>query len=132
MANNIPSTAWEQAVFVCLFIVLVIIILAWMSRETTASRKFQSDQAKDWRFFMENENKKNVEFSLAVKQSLDSVVAVVARLADEVRSNSDEIHCQRSEFNVHDQMERTKLEEMSKRIYDVPGTRRRIGDKKEV
>ena len=126
---TIPFTAWDQAVFVCLFLILVVAVLSWMSKENNANRKFQSDQAKEWQDFMDAQNKKNEQISLAVKSSLDGVTAVVSRLADEVRTNNDEIRGQRSEFSAHDEMERAKLDEMSKRIHESPRPGRRTGDK---
>jgi len=43
--SAIPFTAWEQAVFVALFIVMVIALLAWFGK-----------QQKSWQDFMDNQN----------------------------------------------------------------------------
>lgn len=51
MSQAIPFTAWEQAVFVGLFIVLVGGILAWVTRQGEMQRKWSEAMARnlqDW------------------------------------------------------------------------------------
>jgi hypothetical protein len=125
----IPATAWEQGVFVVLFIVLVAVILGWVARENSLSRAFQKTEAAarekaqterddQWRAFLEQQRQIDQENGLVVRKSLDGLTTIIASLVDEV-------HDGRTDFREHDAMERAKLEEMSKVVHDRQATRPR-------
>lgn len=56
--TGIPFTAWEQAVFVALFIAFVGGLLAWMDRQLQNVRKVQQAQQTEWQKFIGDENVK--------------------------------------------------------------------------
>ena len=56
VAEVIPFTAWQQAVFVGLFIVLVVALLAWFSKENAKTQNFQQKQNESWQRFMREQN----------------------------------------------------------------------------
>jgi len=56
VAEIIPFTAWQQAAFVGMFIVLVVVLLAWFSKENAKAQKFQQDQNDSWQRFLKESN----------------------------------------------------------------------------
>lgn len=56
VAEAIPYTAWQQAVFVVLFIIFVIALLAWFSKENAKTQNFQQKQNESWQQFMREQN----------------------------------------------------------------------------
>lgn len=58
VAASIPFTAWQQAVFVGLFIVLVVALLGWFSRENARVQKFQDGQNESWQRFLRESNER--------------------------------------------------------------------------
>jgi hypothetical protein len=130
MQQTIPFTAWEQAVFVTLFVFFVIALLSWVARENKANRDFQRIEAASrekaqaerdaqWRDFLETQRETDQQMSKAVKESMDGLTSIISHLVDEVQGN-------RADFKEHDAMEKAKLEEMSKKIHE-PKTRRKAG-----
>ena len=140
----VPYTAWEQAVFVCLIIVLVLGLLAWMSRETKSSREFQKaeseardraqaerDRERDkaqaerdsqWRQFFRDfsieQANRETQNNAAVLKSLDGTTASIQALAEGVNA-------QRAEFREHDQREWAAMGEMSRKIHEANPTQPR-------
>jgi len=55
-AASIPFTAWEQAVFVALFILLVIALLSWFTRQQRSWQDFMNDQNKRWQESIDKQN----------------------------------------------------------------------------
>lgn len=81
VAEAIPFTAWEQAVFVGLFIVLVVALLAWFSKENAKTQKFQDGQNVSWQKFLKDQNDQwqrwieryNTEHVVAMKSVADAL-----------------------------------------------------------
>lgn len=116
----VPFTAWEQAVFVVLLIVMVVIVLRWQARENKSARDFQasisrfmSDQQSkrdnDWRQWMEDQKQLD-------NQRLEAVQTALEALAALVKSVDQNITEHRAEFVAHDQKEWARLDEMSARL----------------
>jgi len=121
VVKAIPFTAWEQAVFVGLFIVLIALILFWVSRENKINRQFQQSESAareiaqaardaEWRLFLQQQRENDNQVSEAVKSSLDALTAITRQLVQEVQG-------QRADFQAHDQKEWAKLDEMSSAIH---------------
>ena len=98
---DIHFTAWEQAVFVCLMIVLVSLMLSWQSRESRALRDFQAEQEKkrleselkrdrEWREWMDK-NQRIADLKLeAVQQSIEGLVTIVKMVSIQVDAHRTE------------------------------------------
>lgn len=73
----IPQSAWVQAVFVCLFIVLIIGLLNWMTRREDKWQSFMATQNKEWREWMAEQNKEYVsavcDMTTALKALRDDI-----------------------------------------------------------
>jgi hypothetical protein len=52
LSNAIPFTAWEQAVFVALFVVFVLSLLAWFSRQQNTWQDFIQARDAAWQKFL--------------------------------------------------------------------------------
>lgn len=48
MVESIPLSAWQDAVYVCLFIVMIIVVLGWQSRQQKQWQDFSDDQNTKW------------------------------------------------------------------------------------
>lgn len=57
-AASIPFNAWEQAVFVALFIVLVVVLLGWMAKQQKNWQDFMFRQNEDWQVSIKELNDK--------------------------------------------------------------------------
>jgi preprotein translocase subunit SecF len=112
IAESIPFTAWEQAVFVVLVIVLVITLVAIWNREANASRVFQAEQSREWQEFISGQDDKWRTFSKeqreanntemrSVSQSLRDLAQVTSGLAREVQEMRQEsrVHADRSDLH---------------------------------
>ena len=54
--NAIPFTAWEQAVFVALFIVMVVLLLTWFSKQQKSWQEFMRSQNESWQNSIREQN----------------------------------------------------------------------------
>ena len=59
----IPFTAWEQAVFVALFVVLVGSLLYWVERQSSNWRKDMSERDERWQNFTSERDAQRQEFT---------------------------------------------------------------------
>jgi uncharacterized membrane protein YhiD involved in acid resistance len=73
----IPSSAWVQAVFVCLFIVLIIWLLSWMSKRDETTRQFQSAESDKWQVFIAKENENWREYNRKQREENNCAMAKV-------------------------------------------------------
>lgn len=51
--TSIPQDAWMQAVFVCLFIVLIVVLLNWFAKQQDKWQIFIDKQNSEWRCWMD-------------------------------------------------------------------------------
>ena len=52
LTQTIPYTAWEQAVFVALFVAFVLSLLLWFSKQQGAWQQFISERDNNWQKFL--------------------------------------------------------------------------------
>ena len=91
----IPLTAWQQAAIVCLFIVLVILLLNWFSK-----------QSKNWQDFIDRSNEKWREFNREQREENNCAMADVnASLSNLTKTTGDlarSVEEMRTDIQAHD------------------------------
>ena len=91
----IPLTAWQQAAVVCLFIVLVILLLNWFSK-----------QSKNWQDFIDRSNEKWREFNREQREENNCAMADVnASLSNLTKTTGDlarSVEEMRTDIQAHD------------------------------
>lgn len=107
MAESIPFTAWEQAVFVALFIVFVVSLmgslLAWFNRQSDKWQKFMFDIDDKWRAFNKEQREENNCAMEDVKNGLGNLTKVTEELVKEVREmREDSRRFYHETFKDHD------------------------------
>lgn len=66
----IPYTAWQQAVFVGLFIVVLVIILGWQAKQQKTLQKFISERDIQWQTWIDKTNNRFVSEMKQVTEAL--------------------------------------------------------------
>jgi len=102
VAEAIPYAAWEQAVFVALFIVFVVGILSWFSKQSDKWQKFMFDIDDKWRAFNREQRQSNQESMNCVEGSLKDLTTVTQGLVMEVREMRDDSKAFYESFHAHD------------------------------
>lgn len=101
--QSIPYSAWEQAVFVGLFIVLVLWLLAWFSKQSDKWQSFIFQIDEKWREFSKNQREANNCAMMDVNASLTNLAKTTSDLAhsvSELRRDIDE-HDQQAKDILH-------------------------------
>lgn len=97
----IPASAWVQAVFVCLFFLLVTYMLNWNAKQNKDSRAFQDSESEKWQSFIlsldktwcDRNDKLRAENSTAmteINQSIANLTKVTQKLVLQVEKMNDE------------------------------------------
>jgi len=97
----IPYTAWEQAAFVGLFIVLVLWLLAWFSKQSDKWQSFIFQIDEKWREFSRMQREENNCAMTDVNTSLTNLAKTTSELAhsvSELRKDIDEHDAQAKEI----------------------------------
>ena len=81
----IPLTAWQQAAVVCLFIVLVILLLNWFSKQSKNWQDFIDKSNEKWREFNKEQREENNACMTDVNSGLRNLTQVTQGLVTEVR-----------------------------------------------
>lgn len=79
----LPSTAWEQAVFVCLFLITVGILLNWQSRQSEKTQTFIERLNTNWQTFLKEHESKNDD---ALKQVAAALNCLTDKMEDHDRN----------------------------------------------
>lgn len=90
--ETIPFTAWEQAVFVALFIVFVIGLLTWFSKQSDKWQRFMMDIDEKWRQFSKEQRKENNDSMANVEEGLNNLTKVTEGMLQEVKKMSEDSH----------------------------------------
>lgn len=106
-AEVIPQIAWEQAVYVSLFIVLIIVLINWFSRQSDKWQSFIEASNEKWRAFSEKQRNENNCAMGDVNESLSNLTRTTGDLARSVEE-------MRSDINAHDQQAKEILALVSK------------------
>lgn len=95
VSQSIPFTAWEQAVFVGLFIVLVVMLLGWFTKQSDKWQNFISRMEEQWRQFNKEQRKEN-------NDCMQGLTDVIHELLLQVKEMRDDDQIFREEFHSHD------------------------------
>lgn len=95
VSQSIPFTAWEQAVFVGLFIILVVMLLGWFTKQSDKWQNFIAKLEEQWRVFNREQRQEN-------NACIQGLVEVVQQLLLQVKEMRDENSEFYSDFHDHD------------------------------
>ena len=73
----VPERAWVQAVFVCLFIVLIIGLLNWFGKQQSKWQEFMNCQNAEWRDWMD-------KAEMRTATQMRNVTSTLERLAEKL------------------------------------------------
>lgn len=113
MEATLPATAWEQAVFVALFVIFCLTLigglLSWFTRQQSQWQAFISKRDTDWQSWMDNAE-------LRSAKQIDDVAKILQHISEQLEQ--------------HDRQAK-EIKGTTERIEDYvkPGQRRRVGDK---
>ena len=110
----IPLTAWQQAAIVCLFIVLVILLLNWFSKQSKNWQDFIDRSNEKWREFNREQREENNCAMNDVKGSLQDLTTVTQALVSEVKEMRSDTSVFLGSFAQHDLQAREILNEVKK------------------
>ncbi len=95
MAETIPFTAWEQAVFVVLFIVMVVTLLSWFAKQQKSWQDFMNDQNNRWQKSIDELNaqwqKWLAEQNVRECASMEKVSASLEKLTERLEEHDDKV-----------------------------------------
>lgn len=98
----IPLTAWQQAAVVCLFIVLVILLLNWFSKQSKNWQDFIDKSNEKWREFNREQREENNCAMNDVKGSLQDLTTVTQALVSEVKEMRSDTSVIMGEIHAYD------------------------------
>ena len=123
--TQIPFTAWEQAVFVVLFILLVSGLLVWFSKQSDKWQKFMFDIDEKWRAFNREQRDSNQESMNCVEGSLKDLTTVTQGLVNEMREMRADSQKFYERFHQHDAQAKEILHEVKTNRKTPPKPRTR-------
>ena len=103
----IPEVAWEQGLFVVLFIVLVVVLLRWFSAQQEKWQKFMNDMNTFWKELTEKQRQEERETSDNLKKSVGDLSVVTSSLVQEVKE-------MRTDLRDHDTTVGSRIESIVK------------------
>jgi len=108
----IPAEAWIQAVFVCLFIVMVLWLLAWFSKQNEKWQNFIAQIEEQWRAFSKEQRTENNACMREVNQGLTDLTTVTQGLVAEVKEMREDSQHFYASFREHDGQAKEILHEV--------------------
>lgn len=81
----IPFTAWEQAVFVVLIIVILMVLLTWFGKQSDKWQLFIGEVDDKWRTFNKEQRECNNIAMSEVKGSLQDLTTVTQALVTQIK-----------------------------------------------
>ena len=85
VAEVLPFTAWQQAVFVALFIVFFVGVLAWLTKQSEKWQAFMFQIDDQWRAFNKEQRECNNAAMADVNNSITNLTKVTEGLVMEVK-----------------------------------------------
>ena len=85
VAEVLPFTAWQQAVFVALFIVFFVGVLAWLTKQSEKWQAFMFQIDDQWRAFNKEQRECNNAAMADVNNSIANLTKVTEGLVMEVK-----------------------------------------------
>lgn len=110
----IPFTAWEQAVFVGLFIVLVVGLLYWFTKQSDKWQAFMLEIDEKWRQFNKEQRFDNNCQMKEVNNSLSDLAQVTQGLVNEVKEMRSDSQMFYNSFVDHDLQAKEILSKVTK------------------
>lgn len=110
----IPTIAWEQAVYVCLFIVVLIVLLYWFSKQSKEWQSFIAALDDKWRAFNKEQRDENNNSLRCVENSLKDLTTVTQGLVSEMKEMRSDTSVFFEKFHQHDAQAREILNEVKK------------------
>ena len=92
ISEVIPYSAWQQAVFVVLIIVLVVWLLAWMSKQQKTWQDFIAGRDDQWQLFSREQYKESNDGLSDVNKSLADLTLVTGKLVQTVDEMRQDIY----------------------------------------
>lgn len=83
----VPFEAWQQAVFVVLFIVLVVILVRWFSAQQEKWQKFMNEMNYSWQKFIEKQREDEAETLKQISTVTSSLVHEVKEMRIDLRDH---------------------------------------------
>jgi len=123
--TQIPFTAWEQAVFVVLFITMVIGLLYWFSKQSDKWQKFMFEIDEKWRAFNREQRETNLQSMNCVEGSLKDLTTVTQGLVNEMREMRQDSKEFYERFHQHDAQAKEILAEVKTNGKPAPKPRTR-------
>lgn len=120
-AEVIPQVAWEQAVYVSLFIVLIVILVNWFSRQSDKWQSFIEASNDKWRKFSQEQRDDNNCAMGDVQKSLSDLTQVTGKLVATV----DEM---RTDIYQHDLQAKDILNKIESNAKPAPKSRAKKSD----
>ena len=112
----IPFTAWEQAVFVALFIVMVIGLLGWFTKQQKSWQDFMNDQNSRWQKAVDEQNNQWQKWleqqNTRECDSMDKVTMALDRLTSKLSEHDEKVEARFS--NAIDELHRVRRKPTTK------------------
>lgn len=110
----IPTIAWEQAVYVCLFIVVLIVLLYWFSKQSKEWQSFIAALDDKWRAFNKEQRDENNDSLRCVENSLKDLTTVTQGLVSGIKEMRSDTSVFFNNFQQHDIQAKEILSEVKK------------------
>ena len=110
----IPFAAWEQAVFVALFIILVVGLLGWFTKQSDKWQKFMLEIDEKWRAFNKEQRADNNCRMEEVNKAVGSLATVIQSLAVQVQRMGEMSEKFYEDFRDHDDQAKEILSKVTK------------------
>lgn len=112
----IPLTAWEQAAIIGIFIVFMLVLLNWFSRQSDKWQQFMFDIDEKWRQFNKEQREENNCAMANVESGLNNLTKVTDGMLQEVKKmNEDSKRFHDITFANHDTQAKEILQEVKKK-----------------
>ena len=102
VAEVLPFTAWQQAVFVALFIVFFVGVLAWLTKQSEKWQAFMFQIDDQWRAFNKEQRECNNAAMADVNNSITNLTKVTEGLVMEVKEMRADSHQFAIDLRNHD------------------------------
>ena len=102
VAEVLPFTAWQQAVFVALFIVFFVGVLAWLTKQSDKWQAFMFQIDDQWRAFNKEQRECNNAAMADVNNSITNLTKVTEGLVMEVKEMRADSHQFAIDLRNHD------------------------------
>lgn len=88
MIPSLPTTAWEQAVFVALFVVFCLSLigglLSWFTRQQRQWQDYIAGRDKDWQGWMD-------KAEMRAEKQMDAVMGILDGIARKIDQHDDKV-----------------------------------------